>query len=71
VWSLDGTGLRFVPVNHSGNQSDSPEEVETIAELIEALLKNRASWIDKEGLSHSLTLDDILIVAPYNAQVAS
>ncbi|MFN2513469.1 MAG: TM0106 family RecB-like putative nuclease [Pyrinomonadaceae bacterium] len=70
VWSLDGTGLRYVPVNHSGNQSDSPEEVKTIAELIEGLLSNRATWIDKEGLSHLLTLNDILIVAPYNAQVA-
>ena len=26
---LDGTGLRFVPVYHDGNQSASPEEVET------------------------------------------
>ena len=30
---LDGTGLRFVPVNHTGNKSDSPEEVEVIAKL--------------------------------------
>ena len=27
------------------------------------------TWINKEGQSHSITLDDILIVAPYNAQV--
>jgi uncharacterized protein len=27
-------------------------------------------WIDKGGATRSLTLDDILIVAPYNAQVA-
>ncbi len=37
---LDGTGLRFVPVKHNGNQSDSPEEVERIAELVEELLNN-------------------------------
>ena len=28
------------------------------------------AWTDREGSTHSLTLDDILIVAPYNAQVA-
>ncbi len=66
---LDGTGLRFLPVNHRGNQGDSPEEVEAIAELIDALLSNRATWIDNEGAIRSLTLNDILIVAPYNAQV--
>ena len=27
------------------------------------------TWIDRDGKEHKLTLDDILIVAPYNAQV--
>ena len=67
---LDGTGLRFVPVVHSGNQSDSPEEVEAIAELVEGLLRDGATWINKEGETAPLKLNDILIVAPYNAQVA-
>src|SRR5271157_3426248 len=30
---LDGSGLRFVPIEHIGNQSESPEEVEKIAAL--------------------------------------
>ncbi len=67
---LDGTGLRFVPVNHSGNQSDSPEEVERIAELVEQLLVSGATWTNKKVETQPLTLKDILIVAPYNAQVA-
>jgi uncharacterized protein len=67
---LDGTGLRFVPVTHSGNQSDSPEEVERIAGLIEVLLQKEATWTNKKGETLPLTLKDILIVAPYNAQVA-
>ncbi len=29
--SLGGTGLRFAPVLHSGNQNESPEEVEKVA----------------------------------------
>jgi predicted RecB family nuclease len=68
---LDGTGLRFVPVQHSGNQSESPEEVERIAALIDDLLSRNSSWTDKNGETHALTLKDVLIVAPYNAQVSA
>jgi uncharacterized protein len=67
---LDGTGLRFVPVSHCANRSDSPEEVEKITELIEELMNRRATWTNKKGKTARLTLNDILIVAPYNAQVA-
>ena len=67
---LDGTGLRFMPVVHSGNQSDAPEEVERIAELVEELLRNGATWTNKKGETRPLELKHILIVAPYNAQVA-
>jgi predicted RecB family nuclease len=68
---LGGTGLRFAPVLHSGNQNESPEEVDKVAVAIEGLLKSGATWTNKEGKTHALTLDDILIVAPYNAQVAA
>src|SRR6185503_13273922 len=32
---LNGTGLRFAPVAHQGNQSESPEEVARVADLID------------------------------------
>jgi len=67
---IAGTGLRFVPVEHDANQSDSPEEVEKVAELVERLLRDDATWIDKERQVRRITLNDILIVAPYNAQVS-
>lgn len=66
---LDGTGLRYVPVQHSGNQSESPEEVAKIKELVDGLLASGATWADKTGEQGPLTLKDILVVAPYNAQV--
>ncbi len=66
---IGGTGLRFVPVEHDANQSDSPEEVEKVNELVERLLDN-ATWADKESKVRRITLGDILIVAPYNAQVS-
>jgi predicted RecB family nuclease len=68
--ALDGTGLRFAPVIHSGNQSDAPEEVARIAILVEELLATRASWTNNKEETEPLELKDILIVAPYNAQVA-
>jgi superfamily I DNA and/or RNA helicase len=67
---LDGTGLRFVPVQHSGNQSESSEEAERVVDFVSGLFRNKATWTDKNGTIRPLGLDDILIVAPYNAQVA-
>ncbi|HBB88970.1 MAG TPA: nuclease [Blastocatellia bacterium] len=67
---IAGTGLRIVPVEHEANQSDSPEEVEKVAELVELLLRDNARWVDKESKVRRITLNDILIVAPYNAQVS-
>jgi uncharacterized protein len=68
---LGGTGLRFAPVEHSGNQNESPEEVERVAALVDGLLRTGATWTDKKGETHALTLEDILVVAPYNAQVSA
>ncbi len=67
---MDGTGLRFMPVVHSGNQSDAPEEVERIAGLVEELLRCGATWTNSKSETQPLELKHILIVAPYNAQVA-
>ena len=68
---LGGTGLRFAPVLHSGNQNESPEEVDKVAVAIEGLLKSGATWTDKKGETHPIALEDILVVAPYNAHVAA
>jgi uncharacterized protein len=68
---LGGTGLRFASVEHSGNQNESPEEVEKVAKAVDALLKTGPTWTNRKRETHALTLDDILVVAPYNAQVAA
>jgi uncharacterized protein len=69
--SLGGTGLRFVPVAHSGNQNESPEEVEAVRALVDGLLRSKTTWTSKEGKTNALGVQDILIIAPYNAQVAA
>jgi uncharacterized protein len=68
---LGGSGLRFVPVLHYGNTNRSDEEVARVAALVEELLGGEARFRDKHGVEHPLQARDILIVAPYNAQVAA
>ena len=68
---LSGTGLRYLPVAHTGNDTDSAEEARAIAELIRSLLETRPTWIDRDGREASMTVDDIVIVAPYNAHVGA
>jgi predicted RecB family nuclease len=67
---FDGAGLWYVPVEHDANQSASREEVEAIKALVADLLRGGATWRDRNGGDHELTLEDILVIAPYNAQVA-
>jgi len=67
---ISGTGVRFVPAAHVGNASESPEEAELVAGLVRTLVEGGATWTDKAGVRRPLTWNDVLIVAPYNAQVA-
>jgi len=66
---LQGAGLRYLAVEHEGNQSSSPEEVDKIRELVAEILASGTTWVDREGREALVTLEDILIIAPYNAQV--
>jgi uncharacterized protein len=67
---LSGTGLRFVPVKHRGNRSESTEEAEVVASLVGRLVADGSTWTDRHGVTHRLRREDILVVAPYNAHVA-
>lgn len=64
-----GTGLRYVPVSHTGNQSSSIEEAEAVARIVTSLLSSRTQWTDRDGKTKELELSNIIIIAPYNAQV--
>lgn len=65
----DGSGLWFLPVSHEGNQNNSPEEIEEIKKAVELLTRTGSMWTDKNGVAKQLLLENILVVAPYNAQV--
>ncbi len=53
-----GTGLRWLAVEHEGNRQESPEEAAAVRGRDRARSQLRAS-----------ALDEIKVVAPYNAQV--
>ena len=66
---VNGTGLRYIAVPTEGNQSSSPEEADCVRNLVDEILASGTTWIDKHGIERPVTLQDILIIAPYNAQV--
>jgi predicted RecB family nuclease len=53
----------------SGNRSASDQEAVAVARLVAGLLGR--DWIDDHGVQRPLTARDILVVAPYNAQVGT
>ncbi len=61
------TGIRFHPVEHEGCKQRCPAEADELAVIVASLLGQR--WIDKSDTERPITLDDILVVAPYNSQV--
>jgi uncharacterized protein len=67
---FSGAGLWFVPVAHAGNRNSAAEEVEAVVKIVETLLSPGVRWYEALGNSRPIRLDDILVVAPYNPQVA-
>lgn len=64
--ALGGSGLRFVPVMHTGNRTQSEEEAEAVVRACQAVIGR--TWTTPQG-SREITVDDVLVVAPYNRQV--
>ncbi len=65
---LDGyqAGVHILPVAHEGNSTASPEEADAIVNEVGRLVGS--SWSDEHG-TRPLRTTDMLVLAPYNAQV--
>ncbi|SFN83656.1 TM0106 family RecB-like putative nuclease [Mycetocola miduiensis] len=63
-------GLHVEPVEHSGNAVASVEEANRVVELVRSAMGR--AWSDPTEVRDSDTLDqdDVIVVSPYNAQVA-
>ena len=65
---LSGAGVSMLAVEHEDNRQTAPQEAERVAGAVQQLLDT--GWFtDCAGSRRRLTLDDVLVVAPYNAQV--
>jgi uncharacterized protein len=64
-------GLVYVPVVHDGNQARADDEVDAIAVLVEELTATSVTFRNAAGEQAPLTCADLMIVAPYNAQVTA
>jgi predicted RecB family nuclease len=69
--ALGGAGPRWLPIHHRGNDNESAEEAAAIGELVRSLVDGGVTWIDEKAQEKRVTWDDIVIVAPYNAQVGA
>jgi uncharacterized protein len=65
---LSGTGVRWIPVSHAGNGPRSREEADVVADVVQAL--TTMDWRDATGRVRPIRVEDVIVVAPYNAQVA-
>jgi len=65
--ALRPNGIHFVPVEHDHCSQDSAEEAAVVKDLYANLLTQ--GYIGKDGVARPITMDNILVVAPYNLQV--
>ncbi len=68
---IAGSGVRFMPVEHRGNTNQSLEEVEAVQLLVGRILAEGSLFQARHGAARQLTPADVLVVAPYNVQVAA
>lgn len=66
---LDGIrpGVRPVPMSHTGNATQSPEEAAEVVAIVRDLVGR--AWTSAAGVAaRPLTAQDLIVVTPYNAQ---
>ena len=66
-----GTGPRWIPVTHHGRDNESIEEAAVIADLTRSVIAAGTMWVGPDGVERPLGWEEIVIVAPYNAQVGA
>jgi hypothetical protein len=64
-------GPRMVTLPTVGADNENLEEAAAVASLVLGLVDRGSTWTDEDGVTRAMTIDDVLVVAPYNAQVAA
>ncbi len=63
---IKDSGIHFIEMNHENNVQTSIEEFEEIKKLMNQMI---GSEYDDNGNKRKLTVEDFLIISPYNTQV--
>ncbi len=66
--ALSGAGIRWRPIEHAGDASRSSAEAEEVAGIVASLVGR--DWTERDGKVRQIEVRDVIVVAPYNAQVA-
>ena len=66
---IGGVGPRILAAEHAGSDNVAPEEARQVAALATTLVESGATWINQDGEERLIGWKDVLVVAPYNAQV--
>src|SRR5262249_37446858 len=45
---VNGCGLRYLPVEHTGNQNCSPQESQAVSALVNRILASKATWVNRD-----------------------
>jgi uncharacterized protein len=64
---LSGAALRVIEVPHESNSNASLEEAAVVAELVRDLLGRQ--WRNRFGELAPISIEQIMVVTPYNAQI--
>jgi uncharacterized protein len=67
---VNGAGPRMLALPTVGADNESPQEAAAIADLAWRLVRD-GSWTNADGVVTRLTWNDVLVVAPFNAQVGA
>jgi uncharacterized protein len=67
-FDLPPAGVVWYPQEHLGNRSWSPEEIDVVSRLVRGLVGR--NWRAADGSVRPLAVEDVLVIAPYNAQVS-
>ncbi len=66
-----GAGPRLHSQRTEGADNESPAEADAVASLARDIVDGNSTWTDRHGVIRPVTWEDVLIVAPYNAQVGA
>jgi len=65
--TIQSDGIHYLEMNHEDRIQSCDEETQIVKKLMKELIGSE--FIDKDNKSRKLTIEDILVISPYNAQV--